>query len=224
MIKHILLTCLLAMGLTLSTAPAIAVELSLMTEKSEIAKGRKMHEEMMSKGARYDDEELQAYVQRIGARMAAISHRPHLEYTFTVIDDQNINAYALPGGFIYINRGLLGYMENEAQLAAVLGHEIGHVTAKHASRQQTANATNKLVQLVALLATRNYDVANTASMLGTGLVRGYGREHELEADRLGAEYLHATGYDTDALLDVIGILKNQETHAKLKAKIGRAHV
>ncbi len=192
--------------------------LPFLTESGEIAKGREMHEEMMKKGARYDDEELQAYVQQVGERLAAISERPHLDWTFTVIDDENINAYALPGGFIYINRGLLAYMENESQLAAVLGHEIGHVTAHHAGRQQTANVTNKLFQVVALLATRNYDVANTANLLGTGLVRGYGRDHELEADRLGAVYLHTMGYDTDALIDVIGILKNQETHAKLKAK------
>lgn len=192
--------------------------LPFLTESGEIAKGREMHEEMMSKGARYDDEELQAYIQKVGESLAAVSERPHLDWTFTVIDDENINAYALPGGFIYINRGLLAYMETEAQLAAVLGHEIGHVTAHHASRQRNAQAGNKLLQIVALLATRNYDVANTTNLLGTSLVRGYGRDHELEADRLGAVYLHTMGYDTEALIDVIGILKNQETYSKLKAK------
>jgi predicted Zn-dependent protease len=190
----------------------------LMTESAEIAKGRKMHAELMAKGAAYEDEKLEAYVQKIGDELAKKSHRPELDYTFTVINDENINAYALPGGYIYINRGLLAYMKNEAQLAAVLGHEIGHVTARHALRQQTTQAANKLFEMIALLGTRNYDVANTAKTAGTAWARGYGREHELEADRLGAEYLYNLGYETDAMIDVIGILKDHEQHSKLKAK------
>ncbi|MFT5483554.1 MAG: putative Zn-dependent protease [Halieaceae bacterium] len=190
----------------------------LMSESQEIAKGKKMHEELMAKGAAYDNKELQAYVQKVGNRLEENSHRANLDYTFTVINDENINAFALPGGYIYINRGLLAYLENEAQLAAVLGHEIGHVTARHSLRQQTAQAANKLFSTLAYIATRNADVANTTSTAGTALNRGYGREHELEADRFGAEYLYTTGYDTDAMIDVIGILKNHEQYNKIKAK------
>ena len=90
----------------------------LMSESTEIEKGRELHQEMLNQNQVYNDAELVAYVNRIGQKMAAISHRPELEYVFTVIDSPDINAFALPGGFVYVNRGLLTYLNSEAQLAA----------------------------------------------------------------------------------------------------------
>lgn len=184
------------------------------------ATGKNMHEEMLAQGAVYDDPELQAYVNRVGQRLVANSDEPGMSFTFTVIDSPDINAFALPGGFIYINRGLLAYLENEAELAGVLAHEIGHVTASHHSRQQTAAVTNKMVATTAYVLTGSGDLASASNMYGTELISGYGRDMELEADELGARYMHQSGYDTDSLLEVIGVLKDQEQFQRVKAKAG----
>lgn len=191
----------------------------LMSEYGEIKKGREMHEALVADGtAVYDDENVQAYVDRIGQHLAKNSDRPDIAYTFTVLDNENINAFAFPGGYIYMNRGLMTYLDNEAELAAVLGHEIGHVTARHAVRQQSAAAANNVMAQMTYVLTRSGDLASASNQYGTSLVRGYGREHELEADSEGAAYLHNAGYDPSALLQVIGVLKDQEQYNKLKAQ------
>jgi len=100
-----------------------------LSEKKEKEIGAEMHAEILQKMPIYYDEELQAYVGRIGKELAQKSGRPHLEYHFTIIDSNEINAFATPGGYVYINRGLMAYMTTEAQLAAVLAHEIGHIGA-----------------------------------------------------------------------------------------------
>ncbi len=190
----------------------------LMSESQEIKIGREAHEEMMEGGAAYPDEALQDYVDRVGQRVAATSDRPDIEYTFTVINSEQINAFALPGGYIYINRGLMVYLDNEEELAAVLAHEVGHVTARHAVRQKTATTTNSILSQLAWITTGSADLAQASNLYGTSLVRGYGREMELEADGEGAEYLHNAGYDPNALLDVIGVLKDQEDYQRASAK------
>ncbi len=202
-----------------ATNPATGkIDIVLMSEHEEIKTGREMHEKMMADGVAYEDEKVQAYVNRIGQRLARASDRPNIAYTFTVVDNNAINAFALPGGYIYINRGLMIYLDNEAELAAVLAHEIGHVTARHAVRQKTAAATNKAMAQIAYVFTGSADLANASNTYGTSLVRGYGRDHELEADSEGAAYLHNAGYDPNALLEVIGVLKEQEQYNRVKAE------
>jgi predicted Zn-dependent protease len=180
-----------------------------MSAAQEIEIGRKMHPQILQQYGRYSDEELQAYVSDIGRRIVAISQRPDLEFTFTVLDSEDVNAFALPG-YVYITRGIMAYLNNEAELVAVLGHEVGHVTARHAVRQQTgATAAGVGATLIGIL-TGSGDLANLANMAGTALVRGYGRDMELEADSIGAEYLERLGYPPDAMIDVVRLLKNQE--------------
>ena len=195
---------------------------SLMSEEREIATGRKFDPKIRKQYGVYDDPELQAYVTRIGKKLAAQSHRPNLVYRFTVLDSPEVNAFALPGGYIYITRGLMVYLNSEAELAAVLGHEIGHVTAKHAVRQYTtATAANIGYTVGALFIPElaNQNAANLFNILGSALISGYGRKHELEADGLGAEYLARAGYDPQAILGVLAVLKNQEEFEKERAKI-----
>jgi predicted Zn-dependent protease len=112
-------------------------ELSFMSEAQEIAIGQQSDAEIRAEMGVYDNPELQRYVSDVGSRLAALSHRPNLPWTFTVVDHPAVNAFALPGGYIYITRGILPYLDNEAELAGVLGHEIGHVTARHAAQQYT---------------------------------------------------------------------------------------
>jgi len=201
-----------------STVTAGGMPVSLPSEGSGSETGREMYEKMMAEGAAYDDQPLQDYVNRIGQSLAASTGKTRQKFTFTVLDSPNINAFATPGGYIYVNRGLMAYLDSEAELAGVISHEIGHVTANHAGRQQTAGITNSVLAAMAYVVTGSRDVAEASTMAGTALVRGYGRDHELEADSLGATYMHKTGYDTDALLEVIGVLKDQEQYQRVKAK------
>jgi predicted Zn-dependent protease len=155
---------------------------------------------------------LQRYVNEVGQRLAQKSHRGNLEYHFTVVDSPEINAFALPGGYIYITRGIMAYLNSEAELAAVLGHEIGHVTARHSVQQHSASLAASIgVTLGSILVPELRGGAqDLLNLLGNALLSGYGRDHELEADRLGAEYLARSGYDPQAMVKVVGILKNQE--------------
>jgi predicted Zn-dependent protease len=191
----------------------------LMSEEQEISLGRKYSTEIIKEMPPYDDPELEQLVQQVGDKLAANSHRPDLIYRFTVLDSTSVNAFALPGGYIYITRGLLAYLNSEAELAAVLGHEIGHVTARHSVRQHgTATMTGILGAVLA--ASTGIQGADTfTNLAGTAIVRGYGREHELEADRLGAEYLAKTGYDPQGMLQVVRVLKDQEAFDKQVAEL-----
>jgi len=190
----------------------------IISEDEEIAIGRANHGKIIKRFGLYDSPALQSYVQKIGDRLARNSHRNNLIYRFTVLDSNEINAFALPGGYIYITRGLMAYMSNEAELAAVLGHEIGHVTARHAVRQQSAAAATGLLAAILASQAGSNNAGNLLNTIGTALVRGYGRDHELESDRLGAEYLARSGYDPLAMLEVIRVLKNQEIYEKQLAK------
>jgi predicted Zn-dependent protease len=173
-----------------------------------------MHQQILQENPVYQNQELQEYVNEVGQKLAAVSHRPDIEYSFTVIDSPDINAFALPGGFIYINRGLMLYLNSEDQLAAVLGHEIGHVTARHSVRQQAASQSNSVLAGVLVVATGVSSLGETSSLLGGALLSGYGRDMELESDGLGAEYLANAGYDPLAMVEVIGVLKNHEDFTK----------
>lgn len=193
----------------------------MLSEDSEIAMGRTNHPKIIAQFGRYDNESLQRYVQSIGDKLAVVSHRENLVYRFTVLDSPVINAFALPGGYIYITRGLMAYLNSEAELAAVLGHEIGHVTARHGVRQQSAAQATNLGYIVGSILfpeLRGAGAKNVFNMMGGALLSGYGREHELQSDGLGAEYLARAGYDHKAMMDVIRVLKNQEIFAAAQAK------
>lgn len=194
----------------------------LMTENREKEIGKEEHEKVLASQAFYQDDELLAYVREVGAKLAAVSDRPDLEYQFFIIDSPDINAFALPGGYVYVNRGLLTYMNTEAQLAAVMAHEIGHITARHAVQQQARGALARTAATVGGFVTAvatgsgyvGSQISEVASIWAQTGLSGFGREHELEADSLGAKYLANAGYDPIAVIDVITVLKNQEDFNK----------
>jgi len=204
-------------------------ERSVMDEQAEIAEGKKAHEAVMQEfGGALANPRLQSYVDDIGQRLARQSHRANLQWTFTVLDSPDVNAFALPGGYVYVTRGILAYMDSEADLAGVVGHEIGHVTARHgaqrATRQQHAGAgVMAATVLGVLLETAGVSgAARAANQVSTGIAAGhiasYSREQELQADQLGAEYLSRVGYDPKNMVDVIGVLKDQERFAADSAR------
>jgi len=186
----------------------------LMSEGEELALGRKTSQQVMKEYRIYENPSLQRYVQSVGDRVAKGSHRQNLVYRFTLLDSPQVNAFALPGGYIYITRGLLVYLNSEAELAAVLGHELGHVTARHSVRQHSMSTTTNVLGALVSAASGVQGVGQLTNLLGTSIVRGYGREHELEADGLGVEYLVRAGYPASAMKKVITVLKNQEVFDK----------
>jgi predicted Zn-dependent protease len=208
-------------------------ERTVMDERSELAQGREAHKQVLAEYGELKDAKLQAYVAEIGRRLAQQSHRANLEWHFTVLDSPEINAFALPGGYVYVTRGIMAYMESEADLAGVIGHEIGHVTARHgaqrATRQQTAGVGVLAATILgAVLESRGIGGAgNLAQQVSQGVAAGYiakySREQELQADKLGAEYLAKSNYDPHNMVDVINVLLNQERFAADQAKAeGRA--
>lgn len=201
-------------------------DLALISEADELRLGRENDAVIRKQYGVYADARLQTYVQNLGERLAVKSHRPQLKYSFTVLDSAEVNAFALPGGYVYITRGIMAHLNSEAELAAVLGHEIGHVTARHSVRQYSATMAANVgftigsILLPELGSRAGQSLLNT---LGGALLSGYGRDHELEADRLGAEYLARSDYDPKAMTEVIAVLKNQEVFEKaVAAKEGRA--
>ena len=197
-----------------------------MSEQQEIQQGAQANKDVLQEYAALDNPGLQRYVNTVGQRLAQNSHRPNLEWHFTVVDSPDVNAFALPGGYVYITRGLMVYLNSEAELAGVIGHEIGHVTARHGVRQQSMSTAVGLGAILGSILVPGLDNQAGASLLQTlssAWVSGYGRDHELESDRLGAEYIAKTGYNPQAMVEVIGVLKNQELFdVELAKKEGRA--
>ena len=191
----------LAAGLAVATAcatnPATGKkEISLMSEQQEIATGQQLDAEVIKQMGTYNDPELQRYVSDIGLRLAKISPRPNLPWKFTVVNQPAVNAFALPGGFIYITRGILPFLDNEAELAGVLGHEIGHVTARHSAQQYTkATGATIGVTLLSIFVPEARPFQNlTETALGVLFLK-YGRDDENQADELGAKYAGQGGWD-----------------------------
>lgn len=211
------LLCLLSSACSINPATG-SPDLVTMSEKSEIELGKKMHQKILETTPIYQDPQLQTYIEAIGQKIVKHSDRPDLTYHFTVIDDENINAFAIPGGYIYINRGLLAYLSSEAQLAAVIAHEIAHITARHSVRQDTARKGAGLLSIMTIITTGSAVLTDMSSLWSSAAVKGYGREMELEADQFGAVYLHRSGYPPEAMLETLGVLKDQEKFMRFRAK------
>ena len=189
----------------------------MMSENQEIAMGKNYHAQVLQQYPLYEDKAIQEYVQKIGDSLSSKSHRPNLFYRFTVLDSPDINAFALPGGYIYINRGLMAYLSSEEELAAVLGHEIGHVTARHSVRQQSQSQLLGILTAAVDMKTGR-SAGNLMNLASSALLSGYGRDMELEADDLGAQYLFLDGYSTKGMMDVLTVLKDQEIYSKELSK------
>ncbi len=175
--------------------------------------GKKAYDEFAKQGQIYDDPAWQTYVQRVGDRLVAYTTEPKREFHFTVLDDSGVNAFALPDGYIFMNRGLIAYLESEDQLAAVIGHEIAHVVAHHASKKNLLGAFGNVVGFVGAIMTGVGQVQDTANEATNTVISGYGRDMELQADQLGGEYIAKAGYNPFAMIEVIEVLKDQELFA-----------
>lgn len=182
-------------------------QLSFMSEAQEIDMGLQSDPGIVAQYGLYPDSAVQRYVRDLGLRLAAVSERPDLPWTFRVLDDPTINAFALPGGFIYVTRGILAHFENEAQLAGVLGHEIGHVTARHGVNQMSRAQLAQVGLMVGAVASEtvreNFEPIQAG--LGLGFLK-FGRDDENQADELGVRYMTRLGYDPRELAGVMDML------------------
>lgn len=188
-------------------------------ESRDVKQGKAIHVQVTSAMGVYDDLELQEYVQRIGERLAAQTGRPDLEWKFTIVDTDDVNAFATTGGFVYLSRGFFPYIQNEAQLAAVIGHEIGHNVAEHSKKQQRKGMLTGLASAATAIFTGLPQLAEITNVAGSALIHGYGREAELEADALAAQYLAKAGYDPNAMIDVIRLMKAQDSFERERARL-----
>jgi predicted Zn-dependent protease len=188
------------------------------TTQGEKETSRRYYEQIIRAYGLYEDQALQDYVQMVGAKIAKNSHLPDWEFKFTVLDDESVNAFTTGGGYVYIHRGLLSYMTSEAELAGVLGHEIGHVTARHPARRQTRGVLASVLATGAAIMTGSSAVAQLANIGAEAWLQGYGRENEMEADRLGLEYATKTGYRPEAMAEVFKVFKAQEAFELQRAK------
>jgi predicted Zn-dependent protease len=183
-------------------------ELALISESQEIEMGRQGARDAESAIGLVDDQGLQAYVNRLGTTLAATSERPNLPWQFRVVDDPTPNAFALPGGFIFVTRGLMGLMDSEAELATVLGHEIGHVTARHSVRMLSRAQLAQLGLGIGMIFLP--ELASLGNVAGAGLqllFLKYGRDAEHQADDLGFKYALNGGYDVREMADVFRTLE-----------------
>ena len=183
-------------------------QLALIGEQGEIAMGREADPAIVAQMGLYPDDGWQTYIQELGSEMAAVSERPDLPWTFRVIDDPIVNAFALPGGFIYVTRGILTHFNSEAELASVLGHEIGHVTGRHGVEQQSKAQLAGIGMAVGAAVSPEFRRFADAAGQGLGLLfLKFGRDHEREADDLGLRYMTRDGFKPDEMPKVFRTLE-----------------
>lgn len=186
-------------------------QLALITESQEIAMGQESHPEVLSQFGAVDNTSLQEYVTRIGNDLARVSHRPSIPWHFTVVDSHVVNAFAVPGGYVYITRGILEHMNNEAELAGVLGHEIGHVTARHSVTQMSQGQLLNLgLGLGSILSSRFRQVGGLAQMGLEVLMLKYSRDQERQSDQLGLEYMAKCGFDPEQMSKFFQVFVNMK--------------
>ncbi|MCC3413175.1 MAG: M48 family metalloprotease [Microcoleus sp. PH2017_29_MFU_D_A] len=182
------------------------IQLSNMSDRQEVTVGRQINQQLTSREFRIDrDRATTAYINRIGQRLAQESDRPDIPYTFQVIDDNNINAFATMGGFVYVNKGLMAAADNEAELASVIAHEIGHISARHSIKQMRQMA------IASGVASATGLDGSKAVQIGVELAlrRPHSRQAEYEADQLGLQTMGRSGYAQSGMVDFMKKLLNK---------------
>lgn len=183
-------------------------ELSLISEQEEIALGKQTDGEIKALYGIYSDQALNAYVQRVGQSMTPLTHRPHLTYHFAVLDTPVVNAFAVPGGYVYVTRGILALMNSEAELAVVLGHELGHVNARHSVAKLSQLMLAQLGLGVAGAISETFAKLSGAASIGIQLLfLKFSRDDEREADTLGVEYSRKGGYNPGEMINFFASLE-----------------
>lgn len=209
--------CSLLLAAGCATNPATGrSELRLFSDEDEVALGAETRAAVVREYGLYADPALTAYVAGVGAKLAAVCDRKTFDYTFEVLDTDVVNAFAAPGGYIFVTKGILREFFDEAQLAGVIGHEIGHVTARHGMKAMEKEYGYQAVMGIAsLLADRDLsELSQYTDYLAGLMLGGYGRENEFQADALGLKYAMAAGYDPRGTAEFLARLGQLESGEK----------
>ena len=186
-------------------------QLVLMSEKQEIAMGQEADPQIVQAYGLYEDKALQVFIDQKGQEMAKISHRNQLDYQFKILDSPIINAFALPGGYVYFTRGIMAHFNNEAEFAGVLGHEIGHITARHSVAQQRNNLLSQLGMIAGVVFVPEFaQFAQEASQGLNLMLLKFGRDAESQSDELGVEYSSKIGYDAKEMAGFFNTLERNQ--------------
>lgn len=192
-------------------------QLFLTSPQQEAQLGQQEHPKLVQQfGGLYDNPQLAAYVTDVGNRVAAATERPDLAYSFTVLDSEIANAFALPGGYVHVTRGLLAMVNDEAELAAVLGHEIAHITARHSGERYSQTALAQIGSGLLGVVTGSPELAQLAGSGAQLYLLSYSRGQESEADAIGIRYLANSNYDPVAMA---GFLQQLEREGRVQALI-----
>lgn len=174
----------------------------LMSKAQEVAMGQQSDPEIVNYFGLYEDKSLQRFIEEKGQQMAAVSHRKDLKYQFKIVDSPVVNAFAVPGGYVYFTRGIMAHFNNEAEFAGVLGHEIGHVTARHSAKQYSKSMLAQVGLIAGMVVSPEFAQYADVAQQGLGLLfLKFGRDAERESDKLGVEYSTKIGYDAQEMAE-----------------------
>jgi|GEM_PF-22629 len=182
-------------------------EFMLMSEGQEMALGKQSDPSIVAQYGLYDDKVMQDFINEKGKQMGKISHRPDIDYQFRILDSPVVNAFAVPGGYVYFTRGIMAHFNNEAEFAGVLGHEIGHITARHSAKQYSTQMIGQLGLMAGVIASEDFRQFAQEASQGLGLLfLKFGRDHESQSDELGVVYSTTIGYDSHEMADFFNTL------------------
>lgn len=211
----IILLALALLGQSCAVNPVTGKrQLMLLSPSSEKAMGKQADPDIVAAFGLYEDAQLDRFITTQGRLMGRISHLPDLNYKFKILDSPVVNAFALPGGYVYFTRGIMAHFNNEAEFAGVLGHEIGHITARHSAQQYSRQVLAQVGLIAGMIVSEDFrqyaNVANT----GVGLLfLKFGRDNESESDRLGVEYSTKIGYDAEEMAGFFSTLHRLSNQA-----------
>ncbi|NIP17267.1 MAG: M48 family metalloprotease [Xanthomonadales bacterium] len=179
--------------------------------------GKEIYQEVLASIGVYDDPELAAYVGGLVREIVSVSEMAGEQFTFTLLDSQDVNAFATRDNYVYVNRGLLNYVDNEAQLVSVLAHEVGHVTRNHVNEMEGQAGGAQVLAMIAAVLSGSNEVYEASMAYANSLIKGHGRKNELEADEAGALYMARLGYDPDEMIQMLTVMKDMESLQKKRA-------
>ena len=185
-------------------------QFNIVSSAEEVEMGRQFTAEVEKEYKVYDNPAVTAYVQGVGNRIVKVCDRTDIEYRFGVIEKDEMNAFALPGGFIYVYTGLMRQMDDESQLAAVIAHEVGHVAARHSAERLSQMYGYQFIASLVLGKNPGMYAELFSNIFSTTGFLYFGRKNEYEADRLGAKYLNAAGYEVGGMVELMSKLKDLE--------------
>jgi predicted Zn-dependent protease len=207
--KHVLmLACALTVVFACAVNPVtLEKEFMIISEEKEISIGERSDPVIVREYGLYDDPALQEYVNEVGQKLVKVCSRKNIAYYFKLLDADDANAFALPGGYIYLTRGILALMNSEAEMAGVLAHEIGHVVGRDSANQISQQTWMQIVALAGIAASPSTrELAMAGNMLFNAVMLGYGREKEFLADSQGVDYMFRAGYDPLQMARFLGTL------------------